>query len=201
MRRKSRIAASQYLHPDFDTAYKWDQEEIRDDVWFDCNNKQFLSFDEVLSIAGESIGLYRPKAKHEANYDIDNFIDKYLYGKNIYPVWFDEVIDVVVSDFENSSYPEYDEYETDPLEVIKSFVYENYEGITAKVKRELSAENDWWFNEIINQADVDFTDNDDWSQDSMLAHGRELYSTYGPGDFDDMTDYDWECHQLYQRSL
>lgn len=40
-KRKSKIDASQYLYPDFDTAYKWDQEEVKDDIWFDCNSGQF----------------------------------------------------------------------------------------------------------------------------------------------------------------
>ncbi len=56
-------------------------------------------------------------------------------------------------------------------------------------------------NRELSTAEISDVLDEDWSQDSMLAHGRELYSIYGPGNFDDMTDYDWECHQLYQRSL
>ena len=44
---------------------------LRENLWFDCKNGQFLTFDEVLSIIGESTGLYRLQAKHEANYDLD----------------------------------------------------------------------------------------------------------------------------------
>lgn len=201
MKRNSEITAAQYLHPDYDTAYDWDQEEVRDDVWFDCNNKRFLTFDEVLSIAGESTGFYRPQAKHEANTDIDGFIDKYLYGTKIYPVWFEEVIESVAADFEDSSYNEVIEGEDSPLSTIIDFVYNTYAGITAKVTRVLSADNNWWFTEILKQVDINYTDGLDWSEDAMFDHGADLYSTYGPGNFDDMTDYDWESHQLYQRRI
>lgn len=201
MRRKSNVEAAQYLYPDFDTAYAWDQEEVRDDIWFDCDNKKFLTFEEVLSIAGESVGFYRPQAKHEANSDIDNFIAKYLYGKNIFPIWFEEVIDDVASDFEGSSYNSIVEDEDSPIDILKKFVYETYAGVTSKVKRVLSAENDWWFKEILDSVNIYYTDGYDWSESAMLDNGEGLYNTYGPGRFDDMTDYDFESHQMYQRSI
>jgi hypothetical protein len=201
MKRNSEITAAQYLYPDYDTAYDWDHEEVRDDVWFDCDAKQFLTFDEVLSIAGESTGLYRLQAKHEANTDIDGFIDKYLYGTKIYPVWFEEVTDYVAADFGASSYNDLVEDEDDPIDALKKFVYETYAGVTPKVKRALSAENDWWFKEVLKGVDINYTDGLDWSESAMLNHGAELYTTYGPGKFDDMTDYDYESHQLYQKSI
>ena len=201
MTRKFRVEATQYLHPNFNTAYDWDQEEVRDDIWFDCNNKQFLTFDEVLSIAGKSTGLYRLKAKHEANTDIDGFIDKYLYDMNIYPVWFEEVTNFVASDFKDSSYNSLVEGEDEPIDILRQFVYETYTGVTSKVKRALSAENDWWFKEVLKGVDINYTDGLDWSETAMLNHGANLYNTYGPGNFDDMTDYDYESHQLYQRQI
>lgn len=200
MKRKFRINAAQYLHPDFDTAYDWDHEEVRDNVWFDCDNKRFLTFDEVLSTAGESVALYRLRAKHEANTDVDSFIDKYLYGRNIYPVWCEEVVDDIAADFEDSSYSEV-QVGGDPLNAIKDFVYDTYAGITSKVKRELSADNNWIFNEILKRVNIHYVDNYDWSESAMLDHGAGLYETYGPGNFDDMTDYDYESHQLYQRQI
>lgn len=203
MRRKSKIEAAQYLYPDYDTAYDWDHEEIRDDVWFDCNSKEFLTFDEVLSIAGETVGLYRPQAKHEANVDADDFIDKYLYGKNIYPHWFDEVVDIIAADFEDSSYNSVIEDEEDPIDAIKDFVFNTYAGVTPVVQGRLSVENNWWFNKILKQVNINYTDGNDWSESAMLNYGAELYNNYGPGSFDDLdiSDYDYESYNLYKRSI
>ena len=201
MRRRRRIDASQYLYPDFDTAYKWDQEEVYNDVWFDCDSKQFLTFDEVLSIAGESVALYRLKAKAEANRDADDFVEKYLPGKHIYPVWFDEVCEVIAEDFENSSYNNVIEDEDNPLDAIKDFIYNTYAGVTPKVKREFSDEDNYVSKKILELVNINYTDGYDWSEDAMLSNGADLYTTYGPGNFDDMTDYDWESHQLYQRHI
>ena len=201
MKRNSEITAAQYLYPNYDTAYKWDQEEVREPIWFDYRQKQFLTFDEVLSIIGESTGVYRLKAKHEANYDLDEFIDKYLYGKNIFPYWYGEVIELIADEFNESSYNNIIEDMDNPIDSIKDFVYSTYTGITSKVKNALSSENDRWFNEILDYANINYTDGYDWSEDAMLKHGADMYSTYGPGTFDDMTDYDFESHQLYQRSI
>ena len=201
MRRRRRIDAAQYLYPDFDTAYSWDQSEIYNNVWFDCDSKQFLTFDEVLSIAGESTALYRLKAKYEANRDVDDFIAKYLPNKHIYPVWFDEVLVVIAEDFETSSYNNVVEDEDNPLDAIKDFIYNTYVGVTPKVKREFSDENNYLSKEILKLVDINYTDGHDWSEAAMLDNGRDLYTTYGPGRFDDMTDYDWESHQLYQKHM
>ena len=201
-RRNSKINASQYLYPDFDTAYKWDQEEVREPIWFDYHQKQFLTFDEVLSIAGESFGLYRPKAKHEANYDLDEFIDKYLYGKNIFPYWYGEVIELIADEFNESSYNNVVEDMDNPIDSIKDFVYSTYAGVTSKVKNTLSSENDWWFNEILEYADINYTDGNDWSGETMLDWGRQLYNQYGPNAGTmDMTEYDAESYLAYRSSI
>lgn len=206
-RKKSKIGASQYLYPDFDIAYKWDQEEVRENLWFDCKNGQFLTFDEVLSIIGESTGVYRLKAKHEANYDLDDFIDKYLYGKNIFPYWYGEVIQVIADEFDNSSYNDVVGGAYNPIDIIKDFVYNTYGGITSKTKMVLSDEDDWWFNEILEYmnleyVDINYTDGYDWSEEAMLQNGADLYATYGPdAGVEDMTDYDAESYLAYVRSL
>jgi len=201
-RKKSKIDASQYLHPDFDIAYKWDQEEVRENLWFDCKNGQFLTFDEVLSIIGESTGVYRLKAKHEANYDLDEFIDKYLYGKNIFPYWYGEVIQLIADEFNESSYNDVVEDMDNPIDAIEAFVYSTYGGITSKAKITLSDDNDWWFNEILEYVNINYTDGYDWSEEAMLQNGADLYATYGPdAGVEDMTDYDAESYLAYVRSL
>lgn len=201
--KKSKInAATQYLHPDFDTAYKWDQEEVREPIWFDCRQKQFLTFDGVLSIIGESTGVYRLKAKHEANYDLDEFIDKYLYGKNIFPYWYGEVIELIADEFDESSYNDVIEDMDNPINSIKDFVYSTYPGITSKTKVLLSSEDDWWFNEILEYVNINYTDGYDWSEEAMLQNGADLYTTYGPdAGVEDMTDYDAESYLAYVKSL
>ena len=196
-----RYIKSSYLYPDFDTAYNWDQEEVREEIWFDCDARNFLSFDEVLSIAGKSTGLYRLKAKHEANTDVDRFIKKYLSDKHIYPIYFDEAIDYIAEDFENSPYNSVTIDEGDHVDAIKEFVYSTYAGITLKVKQILSDEDDWWYKEVLNSVSINYNDGHDWSEEAMLKHGADMYATYGPGNFDDMNDYDYESHQAYQKAL
>lgn len=201
MKRRRRIDAAQYLYPDFDTAYKWDQEEVFQDVWFDCDKKRFLTFDEVLSIAGESVALYRLKAKAEANHDPDGFIEKYLPGKHIYPIWFEEVSDDIAEAFEDSSYNNVIKDEEEPIDALKDFIYNTYAGVTPKVKKRFTDEDNYLLNDILDRVYINYTDGNDWSEAAMLSNGADLYSTYGPGSFDDMTDYDWESHQLYQKHI
>lgn len=43
---------------------------------------------------------------------------------------------------------------------------------------------------------------EDWSEEAMLAHGEELYSSYGPDvDTQDMTEYEAACYLAYKRSI
>ena len=45
-------------------------------------------------------------------------------------------------------------------------------------------------------------DEEDWSEETMLQYGKQLYNSYGPDiDTYDMPEYDAECYLAYKRSI
>lgn len=52
--------------------------------------------------------------------------------------------------------------------------------------------------ELLDEGD----DEEEYSEELMLAHGKELYDAYGPDvDTYDLDEYDAECYLAYKRSI